>query len=410
MRRSRRGRSEGSRPRRVLIIVQNLSVPLDRRVWMECRALVAAGYGVSVICPRGPGEGAFEELEGVRIHRYAAPPPARGPAGYLWEFVYCWMRTSWLALRISRRERFDAIQACNPPDTYFALAAPYKLAGRRFVFDQHDLNPEVYVSRFERPNRVLLFGLRTLEKLTYRTADHVISTNDSYRRVALERGRKRPADVTVVRSGPDVLLMRRGDPRPELRRGKRHLLVYLGIMGPQDGVDLALRALRVLVDEYGRDDFHAAFLGFGDCYDDLVSLCGELGLDDRVTFTGRADLEMISAYLSTAALGLDPDPMNPLNDVSTMNKVMEYMAFELPTVAFDLTETRVSAAGAATYAEPNDVRAFAKAVDALLDDPAARTRMGAEGRRRVEDVLAWEHQAGPYVDVYRRLIGDPREP
>lgn len=393
--------------RRVLIIVQNLPVPLDRRVWMECQALVAAGYGVSVICPKGPGDPSFQELDGVRIHKYAPPRPVRGLAGYAWEFTYCWIRTARLAWRVARREGFDALQACNPPDTYFALAAPFKLAGRKFVFDQHDLNPELYRSRFERPSRVLVGALRSLERLSYSTADHVISTNDSYRSIAMGRGGKRPVDVTVVRSGPDARIMRRGDPRPELRRGREHLLVYLGIMGPQDGVDLALRAVDELVHRRGRDDVHAAFLGFGDCYDDLVALSRDLGLDDYVTLTGRADMTMISEYLSTATLGLDPDPKNPLNDLSTMNKVMEYMAFEVPTVAFDLTETRVSAGDAAAYAEPDDVDAFADEVERLLDDPAARARMGVAGRRRVEEVLAWEHQAGAYVDVFRHLIGDP---
>jgi len=387
--------------------VQNLPVPLDRRVWMECQALVDAGYGVSVICPKGPGDPSFEELDGVRIHKYAPPRAAKGPAGYTWEFAYCWLRTAWLALRVARREGFDVIQACNPPDTYFALAAMFKLAGKRFVFDQHDLNPEVYESRFERPNRLLLAGLRLLERLTYRTADRVVSTNESYRRIAVGRGGKDPAHVTVVRSGPDTRLMRRGAPRPELRHGREHLLVYLGIMGPQDGVDLALRAVHDLVEKRGRRDVHAAFLGFGDCYDDLVALSRDLGIDDHVTFTGRADLTMISEYLSTATLGLDPDPKNPLNDISTMNKVMEYMAYELPTVAFDLTETRVSAGDAAVYAEPDDVASFADAVERLLDDRAERSRMGASGRKRIEDVLAWEHQVGPYVGVYHDLIGDP---
>ncbi len=220
----------------------------------------------------------------------------------------------------------------------------------------------------------------------------------------------RPEEVTVIRSGPDAERMRRGEPRPELRRGREHLLVWLGIMGPQDGVDIALHAVHDLVHKRGRDDVHAAFLGFGDCYDDLVALSHELDLDDHVTFTGRAELPTIVDYLSTATVGLDPDPKNPLNEMSTMIKVLEYMAFELPMVAFDLRETRISAGDSALYAEPDDLDSFVDAVERLLDDPAQRRRLGAEGRRRVEDVLAWEHQAGPYVDVYRRLIGDPREP
>ncbi len=406
----RRKEAGAGRPLRVLVLVHNLPVPLDQRTWLQCMTLVEAGYGVSVICPKGPGDPAFQVIDDVRIHKFAPPPPARGVAGYVWEFAYSWLRIAWLALKVFRREGFDAVQACNPPDTYFALAALFKLAGRKFVFDQHDLNPEVYKSRFDRPNRFLLGGLYALERASYRTADHVLSTNDSYRSIALDRGRMRPEEVTVIRSGPDAERMRRGEPRPELRRGREHLLVWLGIMGPQDGVDIALHAVHDLVHKRGRDDVHAAFLGFGDCYDDLVALSHELDLDDHVTFTGRAELPTIVDYLSTATVGLDPDPKNPLNEMSTMIKVLEYMAFELPMVAFDLRETRISAGDSALYAEPDDLDSFVDAVERLLDDPAQRRRLGAEGRRRVEDVLAWEHQAGPYVDVYRRLIGDPREP
>lgn len=401
----RRGRAAG--PRRVLVLVHNLPVPLDQRSWLQCRALADAGYGVSVICPRGPGDPSFQKLQGVHIHKYAPPPPAKGVGGYLWEFAYSWVRIAWLAFKVARKEGFDVVQACNPPDTYFALAAIFKLGGRKFVFDQHDLNPEVYRSRFERPSRSLLAGLYALERLSYVTADHVLSCNESYRSIALGRGRRRPGDVTIVRSAPDAERMRRAQPRPELRRGREHLLVYLGVMGPQDGVDLALRAVDELVHKRGCDDIHAAFLGFGDCFEDLVALSHELELDDFVTFTGRADLPMISAYLSTATLGLDPDPKNPLNEMSTMIKVLEYMAFELPMVAFDLKETRVSAGDAAVYAEPNDVGSFVDGIVHLLDDPAARARMGTAGRRRVEEVIGWEHHAGAYVDVYRRLIGDP---
>jgi glycosyltransferase involved in cell wall biosynthesis len=393
----------------VLIVVQNLPVPLDRRVWMECRALRAGGFEVSVICPKGPGDAGHEVLEGVHIHRYRPAPPVQGALGYLFEFVYAWLRTAWLGLRVWRRARFDAIQACNPPDTYWALALLYRPAGVRFVYDQHDLCPEVYRSRFGDDTglaaRLQLAGLRFLERATYRSAHHVISVNGSYRDVALSRGRRRPADVTVVRSGPHPDRMRRGEPAPELRRGRDHLACYLGVMGPQDGVDLLIRAVDVYVHDLGRDDCQFALLGFGDCYDELRRLTTELGLDDVVTFTGRADDRMIDAYLSTADLGIDPDPLNPLNDVSTMNKVLEYMAYEVPVVTFDLHETRVSAAGAARYVTPNRVDELAKAMAELLDDPDARRRMGEEGRRRIVDELGWHHQADRYVGVYERLLG-----
>jgi glycosyltransferase involved in cell wall biosynthesis len=397
----------------VLIVVQNLPVPLDRRVWLECQALRDAGYEVSVICPKGPGDPAYELLDGVHLHKYRPAPPTSGVLSYLVEFVYSWVCTAWLSLRVARRRRFDVLQACNPPDTYWALALLWRLCGVRFVFDQHDLNPEVFLSRFGTPTglggRLQLTGLRWLERRTYRAAAHVILTNESYRRIAVTRGRVPVERTTVVRSGPDTSRMRPVDGLVRLRNGRKHLLVYLGIMGPQDGVDVVLRATDVLVRELGRD-VQVALLGFGDSYDELVALARSLRLDDRVTFTGRADLRMITEYLSSADVGLSPDPLNPLNDVSTMNKTMEYMAFALPVVAFDLTETRVSGADAAVYVDPSGppeqaVRRFAAAVADLLDDPVRRAQMALAGRRRAEQVLDWQPQRRAYVGVFDRLFG-----
>jgi len=397
----------GAAPARVLIVVQNLPVPLDRRVWLECQALVAAGYRVSVISIRGPEDSAYQHLDGVHIYRYRPAPAAQGTLGYLWEFAYSWLMTALLSLRVARRHGFDVIQACNPPDTYWALAALYKPFGKRFVYDQHDLNPEVFLSRFGSQlgfaGRVQYKCLLWLERMTYRLADHVISTNESYRQVALDRGDRRGEDVTVVRSGPDTSLMRPVAGVPELRKGRRYLAVYLGIMGPQDGVDVAIRALDIYVHELERDDLHVALLGFGDCLDELRQLVTELRLDDYVTFTGRADAAMITRYLSTADLGLSPDPLNPLNDVSTMNKTMEYMAFALPVVAFDLKETRVSASDAAVYIEPGDVAGYAKEIAELLDDADKRAAMAMAGRQRAAAVLDWEPQKRAYVGVYDAL-------
>jgi glycosyltransferase involved in cell wall biosynthesis len=388
---------------RVLILVQNLSVPMDRRVWQESRTLVAAGFDVSVICPANPGERHEEVLEGVEIHRYRPPAPHHGVAGYLVEFVYCWLVTAWLAMRCYRRHRFDVIQACNPPDTFWALALLFRPLGVRFVYDQHDLCPEVFTARFGTRRPVLLRGLRLLERASYATADAVVSTNESYRRTALQRGRLAPEDVTVVRSGPDPAVMRRVEPRAELREDARHLLVWLGIMGPQDGVDVLLDALRVLVQDLERKDVHLAVLGFGDCYDGLREQCTSLGLDAWVTFTGRADARMVADYLSTADLGLCPDPKNSFTDVSTMNKVLEYMAHELPVVGFDLAESRVSAGSSARFVPSGDLAGFAQAVADLLDDPDERRRMGRVGRERIEAELGWPAQAPRYVALYERL-------
>ena len=403
MLRSRRQRKR--LPQRVLIVVQNLPVPLDRRVWLECQALRAAGYGVSVICPMGPGDPPFEVLDGVRIHKYPPPPAAEGVRGYLYEFAYCWLRTARLAVREYRRAGFGVIQACNPPDTYFALAALFRPLGVRFVFDHHDLCPEIYTARFGTHGNLLLRTLKLLERATFRLADHVISTNESYRDIAISRGGRRPETVTVVRSGPDLRRLTRVAPVPELKAGKPFLCSYLGIMGPQDGVDAVLDAAHVIVHEMGRRDCHFAILGFGDCLEELQTQAHHDGLDNFVTFTGRVGDDEVREYLSTADVGLSPDPKNAFNDLSTMNKTVEYMAFGLPVVAFDLKETHVSAAGAATYVRDGDVAAYAKEIVSLLDDPERRAAMGRTGRKRVVEALAWEHQAPIYVAVYRELLG-----
>ncbi|RZS44671.1 glycosyltransferase involved in cell wall biosynthesis [Herbihabitans rhizosphaerae] len=398
-----------SRPPHVLIIVQNLPVPLDRRVWLECQALAAAGYEVSVICPKGPGDPDYELLDGVHLYKYAPPRQAAGALGYAWEFAYCWARTARLSRKVWRRRRFDVIQACNPPDTYWALARLWRPRGVRFVFDHHDLNPEVFRSRFGEPAslpaRAQLAALKWLERKTFRTADRVISTNTSYQRIAVERGGVPRARTTVVRSGPDTSIMRPIEAVDELRRGRRHLVVYLGVMGPQDGVDGVLQVADRIVHLYGRDDVGFAMLGFGDCLEDLQTLCTDLGLDDVVEFTGRVGPDQITEYLSTASLGLSPDPLSPLNDVSTMNKTMEYMAYALPVVAYRLTETVVSAGDCAVYVEPGDVDGFADAVVDLLDDPGRRARLGASGRRRAEQDLDWRPQARAYVGTYDELTG-----
>ncbi|HEY0717616.1 MAG TPA: glycosyltransferase family 4 protein [Streptosporangiaceae bacterium] len=393
---------------RVLIIVQNLPVPFDRRVWLESQALAGDGYQVAVVCPRAPGDPAYQVLDGIEIYRYRPYAPGGSKVSFVTEYAYSFLATAWQTCKARRRGRFAVMQACNPPDIFWPLALVLRALDRtRFVFDHHDLSPELYQSRFpddgthgpSLPYR----GLRALERATHRTADHVISTNDSYREVAISRSGQRPADVTVVRTGPDPDRLRRGEPRAELRRGRRYLAAYIGVMGPQDGVDIVVRAADVIVRELGRRDIAFTLIGSGDCYGELVALRDRLGLAGHVEFTGRAPDELVGQIMSTADAGLSPDPKNPLNDVSTMNKTMEYMAFELPVVAFDLRETRVSAADAAVYVTPNDVREYARAIVTLMDDEVGRTQMGKRGRVRVEQELAWPHQRRAYLDVYRQL-------
>jgi len=399
--------------RRVLIIVQNLPVPFDRRVWLECQALVSAGYRVAVVCPKGSGDPGYEVVEEVELYKYRPYAPGGSNLSFAVEYLYSFLATTWMALKARRSGRFAVIQACNPPDIFWPLAMAFRaLEGSRFVFDHHDLCPELYESRFPEGRKLPYKGLRALERRTHRAADHVIATNDSYRKIAMARSGKRATDVTVVRTGPDPRRLRRGQAHPELRRGRRYLAAYIGVMGPQDGVDIIVRAASIVVHELGREDIAFTLIGSGDCFADLVALRDELGLAGHVEFTGRAPDELVSRILSTADVGLSPDPKNPLNDVSTMNKTLEYMAFELPVVAFDLRETRISAGDAALYVKPNDVHDYAVAIAEFMDDEPERARLGKLGRARVEQELAWSHQERAYLGVYQRLTAGPtaREP
>ncbi|MCS7309237.1 MAG: glycosyltransferase family 4 protein [Armatimonadota bacterium] len=393
----------GCTGKRILIIVENLPVPFDRRVWMEATSLVQAGFGVSVISPRRPGDPSQAVIDGVSVYRYKMYPPTRGFFSFLWEFTYCWVMTFWLSLVVWRREGFDVIHACNPPDTYWLLGRFYKLFGKKYVFDHHDLNPELYESRFGKRgwiHRVLLW----LERQQFRTADRVIATNESYRQVAIQRGGVPPERVVVVRSGPDLKRFHRVAPNESLRRGKRYLAVYLGVMGPQDGVDYLIRAVEHVVRTFGRQDIQFILVGDGDVRPDLEALAHQKGLDEWIHFTGRIPDEQLQEVLSTADIALAPDPKNPLNDVSTMNKVVEYMAMGLPIVSFDLKETRYSAGEAAVYATPNDECEFAQRIIELLDDPQRRQRMGEYGTQRVREHLAWEHSRKVLVQLYTELL------
>ncbi|MBL0748503.1 glycosyltransferase family 4 protein [Nocardioides baculatus] len=396
---------------RVLIIIQNLHVPFDRRVWLECQSLRRAGYDVTVVCPAGPDSRPFEVIDGVEVHTYRSRPSSGGARGYVVEYAHSFLATARLVAKARRRGRIDVLQACNPPDIFWPIARWLRMRdGTRFVFDHHDLCPELFRSRFNGTDGPALRGLMALERATFRTADAVTSTNASYARVATERGGKPSEAVTVVRTGPDPERLRRGPEDPAWRGGRTHLVAYLGVMGPQDGVDLAIDAAAHVVHEMGRDDVTFVLMGGGDCFEELVQRRDRLGLRDHVVMTGRVPDETVLSVLSSADVGLSPDPRNPLNEVSTMNKTMEYMAFELPVVAFDLVETRVSAGESAVYADGDDVVSYAHALVALLDDPEARSRMGRAGRRRVLDELAWKHQEAPYVGVFDRLVGIERTP
>ncbi|WP_395309797.1 glycosyltransferase family 4 protein [Mycobacterium sp. AMU20-3851] len=393
--------------RHILMLVENLSVPFDRRVWQEATALIDAGFAVTVICPTGAGQDVEREvvIDGIRILRYPLRPATGGPVEYLREYSLALWHTLRLAIKVRRLGPIDVVHACNPPDLLFLIALVLRPTGTRFVFDQHDLTPELFLSRFPGGARILYWLTRLVERMTFVVADAVIAPNETYRRIAMARGKVPPDRVAVVRSAPDLGRFTAQAPDPSLRRGQPYLLAYLGVMGPQDGVDYALRSLQILRNKLGRNDFHAIFMGAGDVFDDMVKLCGELGIADRVEFPGRVTDDFVARCLSTADVCLSPDPKNPLNDISTMNKVVEYMAMGRPIVSFELTEARVSAGDAAVYVPANDELAFAAAIDQLLKDPQCRSRMGELGRRRLENELSWEVSRRSLIGFYERLLG-----
>ena len=401
-----KARRNGNGSSRILIIVQNLPVPFDRRVWLECRTLTQAGYQVAVVCPKGPGDPSYQVIDGVQVYKYRPYSPGGGAASFVLEYVYSFAATAILSLKAARGGRFGAVQSCNPPDIFWPIGLLFKLwHGSRFVFDHHDLCPETFESRFLGGSLLLYRGLRFLECCTTRFADHVISTNESYRNLVMERDAVEPDRVTVVRTGPDPNKLRATEPVVALRRGRAHLAAYIGVMGPQDGVDIVIQLADFVVREMKRMDISFTLIGSGDSFDSLVALRDRLELGDFVEFTGRLPDESVRDILSTADIGLSPDPRNPLNDVSTMNKTMEYMAFGLPVIAFDLRETRASAAEAGAYATPNNVEEMARLLVQLIDDEPRRRQMGSAGRRRVEQKLAWSHQEPYYLSVYDGLLG-----
>ena len=386
--------------RRILIVVENLPVPFDRRVWLEATTLTRHGAAVSVICPKARGyTKTYELLEGVSIYRYPLPFEPSGALGFAAEFTWCFLATAVLSVWVTLFGRgFDVLHACNPPDTFWLLGRFWQMFGRRFVFDHHDLCPEMFAAKFGRESGLLARGLRWLERQSFQAADVVITTNESHKRVAVQRGGKRAGDVFVVRSGPDLSRFNTYPPDDGYRAGKPHLLVYLGEICKQDGVDYMVRAVKLLSAK--RSDFQVLFVGGGPHQPAIRAYASEQGIGDFARFTGRVSDEELCRILSAGTLGIDPDPKTPWSDQSTMNKVIEYMFFGLPVVAFDLHETRVSANGAGVYAEPNSEPALADAIGALLDDPARRAAMGEAGRLRVRHLLAWEHSIPPLLAAY----------
>ena len=389
--------------RRALIVVQNLPVPFDRRVWLEATTLARAGYGVSVICPKMKGLNAgFERIEGVDIYRYWLPGEAQGAIGFVAEFAWCFVMVALLTVRVALfGQGFDVLHACNPPETYWPLGLFWRLFGKVFLFDHHDLSPEMFAAKFEGGEGGLLFKtLLFMERMTFRAAQVVVTTNESHKALAVTRGGKRPDAVWVVRSGPDLSRFQVRERSAAWSRGKRFMIAYLGEICKQDGVDHLVRAVKILRDELGRDDVQCVVMGGGPHRAAIAQYAADEGVADCCTFLGRVSDDTLCEVLSSADLGIDPGPRNAWSDQSTMNKVVEYMYFGLPVVAYDLHETRVSAGSAGFYAEANDERALARAISQLLANQEARSEMARIGAARVRDQLAWDYSAPVLLTAY----------
>jgi len=390
---------------RVLLLVENNSYPFDFRVRREAQALLKAGYQVSVIAPRGAAQPWTEDIEGVSVYRFPAPPGGVGVLSYAFEFGYATLAMLLLTAWVSVSKGVDVIHAANPPDTLCVIGILFKLFGKRFVFDQHDLAPETYLSRFEQPRANLIYKILCfMERLSYAAADAVIVTNESYKQVAIKRGSKHPDKVFIVRNGPP-LTYQPLEPDPDLVRRANYRIGYIGTIGPQDGVDYWLRAIHEMVFTLGRRDFLSIIIGSGDALPGVQALAKELEIEDYVLFTGRLPEFESRKHLSAVNVCVQPDPLSPLNDKSTMNKLMEYMALGKPTVAFDLVETRFSAQDAAIYVKPNDELEFAKQVSRLLDNPDECEKMGEIGRDRVANALAWEYSEPELISAYSEGLG-----
>ena len=386
----------------VLIIVENLPVPFDRRVWQEATTLHEAGAEVSIICPRMKGyTTARETLDGIDIYRHPLPVEASGALGYLVEYgtsIFWWYG---YAAKIYAKKPFHVIHGCNPPDLIFAVALPFKLFGVKYVFDHHDINPEFYLAKFGKKD--FFYRLMLLfERLTFMCADVSIATNESFREIAIRRG-KMPADrVTVVRSGPKLDRLKLGPGNETYKNGRRYLVGYLGTISEAEGIDLLLTAVQRVVAT--RQDVQVAIIGGGTGQADMKALSEKLGLADYVDFYGRVTDERMVDVLNTADVCVNPDKPSEMNNLSTMNKIMEYMALKKPIVQFDLKEGRFSAQDASLYARPGDLTDFADKITYLLDNEAVRFRMGEFGYQRVLNELSWPHERGKLLRLYDRLL------
>lgn len=393
--------------KKILILVENLPSPFDRRVWQEATTLLVNGYGVSIICPTGKGyEKYYEQVDGIHIYRYDLPMEAEGAKGYAVEYSAALFHTFRLAWKVRKEQGFDAVHACNPPDLLFLIGGFFKLFfGTKFLFDHHDINPELYEAKFGR--RDFFWKLMVwLERMTFKVADVSIATNESYKKIAIERGGMNPDSVFIVRSGPMLERLKIMPAIESLKNGRKYLVGYVGVMGKQEGIDLLLQAAHHIIKNMGREDVQFGLVGGGTSLDDMRQLANTMGIADYVTFTGRVSDQILLEMLNTADVCVNPDVANEMNDKSTMNKIMEYMALGKPIVQFDLCEGRFSAQKASAYAAKNDPVDMAKKIVELLDDVEQRLRMGEFGRERVKKELEWQYEIPNLLAAYTLLFGD----
>jgi len=384
----------------ILIVVENLPVPFDRRVWQEANTLSENGAKVSIICPimKGYTE-KYEEINGIEIYRHPLPFEASGAIGYLLEYTTALFWEFWLSVKIYSKKKFHVIHGCNPPDLIFIVALFFKLLGVKYVFDHHDINPELYIAKYNKKGffyKLMVF----FEKLTFKTANFSIATNESYKEIAIRRGSMDSTKVQVIRSGPKLDRLQILPPDDKYKKGRKFLLGYVGVIGEQEGIDLLLESLKIIISK--RQDVQLAIVGGGTHVEELKKLCSQLDLNDFVDFYGRVSDEVLVGVLNTADVCVNPDKPTEMNNLSTMNKIMEYMALKKPIIQFDLKEGRFSAMEASLYAK--DINDFADKIELLLDDEELRIKMGNYGYDRVVRELSWDHESEKLVKFYERVF------
>ena len=394
-----------SKERKVLIIVENLPVPFDTRVWQEATTLAANGYTVSVISPKGKGYTAEKEMiDGVHVYRHDLPTEGNGAIGYLKEYSTALREEIRLAKKVYKEVGFDVIHGCNPPDDIYLVAKHFKKYGVKYVFDHHDFCPELFEAKFGHTSGPLYFSQIFMERQTYKNCTFAFVTNESYRKIAIERGKMDPEKVIVLRSGPKLERMKIQPPVESIKRGKKYMVGYLGVIGQQEGIEYILEAAKYCKEVLNRNDIFWGIVGGGPHVTALKEQCTQMGLDDCVEFTGRVPDQQLLDYLNTADVCVNSDTYNSMNDKSTMNKILEYMALAKPIVQFELTEGHYSAQEASLYAEQNNAKDMADKIIYLLENPEVRKKMGEFGRNRVVNELSWEHTSKALLEGYEKFF------